>query len=241
MPPYSYSFFVPHFYTIWVFYNKIHDMSIFFRNFLVFILSLKPILRHIFYRRGGHDITMDILSITLLSIALATDAFSVAVTDGMIIKKLRKRDALKIGLFFGFFQFLMPCIGAFLSGFASQYIEAVDHWIAFCLLTFLGTRMILESHSMHELPKNPLSNSALTVMAIATSIDALAAGITLSALNAPFLLSCTLIGITAFTLSFAGVFIGNRFGDFLGSKAETAGGIALILIGLKTLLEHIKP
>ena len=184
---------------------------------------------------------MDILSIILLGIALAMDAFSVSITDGMIVKNIRRRDALKIGLFFGFFQFLMPCIGIFLSGFASQYIEAVDHWIAFCLLTILGVHMITEARSMHELPKNPLSTSTLTVMAIATSIDALATGITLTALDAPFLLSCIIIGMTAFICSVFGVFIGKHFGDFLGSKAETAGGIVLILIGIKTLIEHITP
>ncbi len=184
---------------------------------------------------------MDILSIILLGIALAMDAFSVSVTDGMLIKNIRTHDALKVGLFFGFFQFLMPCIGIFVSSFASHYIEAVDHWIAFCLLSFLGIRMIIESHSMHELPKNPLSSSTLTVMAIATSIDAFAAGVTLAATQTPLILSSAIIGITAFICSFFGVFIGNRFGDFLGSKAETTGGIVLILIGLKTLIEHLTP
>lgn len=182
---------------------------------------------------------MSIFSIIFLAVALAMDAFSVAVTDGMIVKDIRARDAFKISLFFGAFQFLMPCIGNFLSSFAADYIESVDHWIAFFLLSFLGIRMIIESRSEHEIPKNPLKNSTLFLMAIATSIDALAAGVTLAAVDTPIFLSSAVIGVTAFIFSFSGTFIGRRFGDFLGTKAETAGGIILILIGTKTLIEHL--
>lgn len=182
---------------------------------------------------------MGIFSLMLLAAALAMDAFSVAVTDGMIIKNIRISDAIKIGLFFGIFQFIMPCIGNFISSFAANYIENIDHWIAFFLLSFLGVRMIIESRSEHEIPKNPLKNSTLFLMAVATSIDALAAGVTLAAVNTPILMSSAVIGVTAFIFSFSGTFIGERFGDFLGTKAETAGGIILILIGLKTLVEHL--
>lgn len=182
---------------------------------------------------------MDLFSLLFLAAALAMDAFSVAVTDGMLIKNIRITGALKIGLFFGGFQFLMPCIGNFISSFAEQYIEQFDHWIVFILLGFLGVRMIIESRSQHEIPKNPLKTSTLFLMAIATSIDALAAGITLAAVNSPVLLSSMVIGMTAFIFSFSGTFIGKRFGDCLGSKAETIGGIILILIGIKTLIEHL--
>ncbi|MCI8404454.1 MAG: manganese efflux pump [Clostridia bacterium] len=182
---------------------------------------------------------MSLFSIILLAAALAMDAFSVAVTDGMIVQNIKFYDKIKIGLFFGAFQFLMPCIGNFIASFAAGYIEKFDHWIAFILLAFLGIRMIIEANGEQEIPKNPLKTSTLFFMAIATSIDALAAGITLAAINAPILFPSLIIGITAFLFSFAGVSIGKRFGDFLGNKAEIVGGIVLILIGTKTLIEHL--
>ena len=176
---------------------------------------------------------MDILSLLFLAAALAMDAFSAAVTDGMIVKKIRFYDAIKVGLFFGVFQFLMPCIGNLVSGFATDIVERFDHWIAFVLLGFLGLHMIWESRTEQEIPKNPLKNSSLLLAAIATSIDALAA------VDTPILFSSAVIGITAFLFSFGGVFIGKKFGGFLGSKAECIGGIILILIGVKTLVEHL--
>ena len=176
---------------------------------------------------------MDILSLLFLAAALAMDAFSAAVTDGMIVKKIRFYDALKVGLFFG--VFLMPCIGNLVSGFATDIVERFDHWIAFVLLGFLGLHMIWESRTEQEIPKNPLKNSSLLLAAIATSIDALAAG----AVDTPILFSSAVIGITAFLFSFGGVFIGKKFGGFLGSKAECIGGIILILIAIKTLVEHL--
>ena len=176
---------------------------------------------------------MDILSLLFLAVALAMDAFSAAVTDGMIVKKIRFYDALKVGLFFGVFQFLMPCIGNLVSGFATDIVERFDHWIAFVLLGFLGLHMIWESRTEQEIPKNPLKNSSLLLAAIATS------GVTLAAVGTPILFSSTVIGITAFLFSFGGVFIGKKFGGFLGSKAECIGGIILILIGVKTLVEHL--
>ena len=176
---------------------------------------------------------MDILSLLFLAAALAMDAFSAAVTDGMIVKKIRFYDAIKVGLFFGVFQFLMPCIGNLVSGVATDIVERFDHWIAFVLLGFLGLHMIWESRSEQEIPKNPLKNSSLLLVAIATSIDALAA------VDTPILFSSAVIGITAFLFSFGGVFIGKKFGGFLGSKAECIGGIILISIGIKTLVEHL--
>ena len=153
--------------------------------------------------------------------------------------QLRFYDAIKVGLFFGVFQFLMPCIGNLVSGFATDIVERFDHWIAFVLLGFLGLHMIWESRTEQEIPKNPLKNSSLLLAAIATSIDALAAGVTLAAVDTPILFSSAVIGITAFLFSFGGVFIGKKFGGFLGSKAECIGGIILILIGIKTLVEHL--
>lgn len=183
---------------------------------------------------------MGIVSLLFLAAALAMDAFSVSVTDGLVVPGFKITDALKVGLFFGVFQFIMPCIGNFLASFAAAYIEKFDHWIAFGLLAFLGIRMIVEAlKNEEEIPKNPLKFTTLFLMAIATSIDALAAGVSLAAVSAPIIFSSAVIGIVAFVFSFAGMFIGRKFGDILGSKAEIIGGIVLILIGTKTLLEHL--
>lgn len=184
---------------------------------------------------------MDIISILFLAVALAMDAFGVSITDGIIVKNIRIRDAIKIGLFFGGFQFIMPCIGSFLAGFAVNYIKTFDHWIAFGLLVFLGVRMIIEAKKEEkEIPSDPLSLQTLVFMAIATSIDALAAGVTIAAAGTETVLfPATVIGIVAFVFSFAGLYIGNKFGDILGEKAEVFGGVMLIFIGAKTLLEHL--
>ena len=159
--------------------------------------------------------------------------------DGRIFGGGYGRNDCEKNTIFGVFQFLMPCIGNLVSGFATDIVERFDHWIAFVLLGFLGLHMIWESRTEQEIPKNPLKNSSLLLAAIATSIDALAAGVTLAAVGTPILFSSTVIGITAFLFSFGGVFIGKKFGGFLGSKAECIGGIILILIGVKTLVEHL--
>lgn len=183
---------------------------------------------------------MGIISLLFLAAALAMDAFSVAVTDGLVVNDFKIKDAVKVGLFFGAFQFIMPCIGNFIASFAASYVEKFDHWIAFGLLAFLGIRMIVEAvKGEEEVPQNPLKLSTLFLMAIATSIDALAAGVSLAAVNAPIIFSSAMIGIVAFVFSFAGMYIGRKFGDILGSKAEIAGGAVLILIGAKTLIEHL--
>ncbi len=183
---------------------------------------------------------MDFISILVLAVALAMDAFGVSVTDGIVLKEVKLKNAIKIGFFFGAFQFIMPCIGSFLAEFAMGYIQAIDHWIAFALLTFLGVKMIIDAKNEEkEVSENPLSFSVLAMMAIATSIDALAPGITISAVGSPILIPAIIIGIVAFVFSFAGIYIGNKFGDVLAGNAEVIGGIMLILIGIKTLIEHL--
>lgn len=182
---------------------------------------------------------MGLFSLLLLAAALSMDAFSVAVTDGMLLYDIRVKDAFKIAFLFGFFQFIMPLIGSSISSLAADYIAAFDHWLVFFLLSFLGIKMIIEARKEREIPKNPLLFGSLILMAVATSIDALAAGVSIAAVGSPILSSCTVIGITTFLFSFAGVFLGRRFGDLLGSKAEIAGGIVLVLIGVKTLIEHL--
>lgn len=173
------------------------------------------------------------------------DAFSVAVTDGIIIKNLKFRYALKIGLFFGVFQAVMPCIGWLLGRGLLRYIQAIDHWIAFGLLAFIGTNMIVEALKAEKENtddgKDPLDNKVLTLLAIATSIDALAVGITFATIGAyiNIFVSASIIGVVALVCSVAGVYIGRKSGGLFGGKAELAGGAVLIIIGLKILTEHL--
>lgn len=185
---------------------------------------------------------MDFITLFLIAVGLAMDAFSVAVTDGIILKKVTPAKALKVGIFFGGFQFLMPCIGWVLGSAFARYIESCDHWIAFVLLAFIGGKMLFEALGKKEDEvevRNPLGYKVLTLLAIATSIDALAVGVTFATMNIGVLFASGVIGIVAFVFSFTGIYIGNRFGDLFGNKAGIAGGAVLILIGLKILIEHL--
>ena len=174
------------------------------------------------------------------------DAFSVSVTDGIILKgKLKFRNALKIGLFFGIFQAVMPCIGYVLGFNFKSYIESVDHWVALILLGFIGGKMLYDGirggdDEEAELEgKNPLDNKVLTILAVATSIDALAVGITLATMDCSLALASGVIGTVAFVLSIVGVYIGNKCGNLFGNKADIVGGLVLVGIGLKILIEHL--
>lgn len=203
---------------------------------------------------------MNIITIVLTAFALAMDAFAVSVTKGMALKNLTKSIAIKIALFFGVFQAAMPLIGWMLGISFQGYIKAIDHWIALILLSILGGKMIYEFYESRKEAatekeedeievsttlegegnnKVELSNKELTTLAIATSIDALAVGITFAFLKYPVGLSVTIIGITTFVISVAGVYIGNFFGEKFKKKAEIAGGIILVGIGVKILLEHL--
>ena len=184
---------------------------------------------------------MDLVTIVLISIALAMDAFAVSICKGLSMKKLDMKKALIIGLYFGLFQGMMPIIGYLLGKNFSDVVEVVDHWIAFILLGFIGGKMIKESLSKDdEGCTDDVSFKTMVVLAIATSIDALAVGITFAFLKNTYLvLSFVLIGIITFVLSVLGVKIGNVFGDKYEKKAEFAGGLILILLGLKILLEHL--
>ncbi|MDD6213961.1 MAG: manganese efflux pump MntP family protein [Firmicutes bacterium] len=186
--------------------------------------------------------SQDIISVFLIAIGLAMDAFSVAVTDGIVIGRVKARQAIKIGLFFGVFQFFMPCIGFLLGTAFARYIKAFDHWVAFILLVFVGGKMIFEALTEKdeaEAVKDPLSNKTLTVLAIATSIDALAVGVTFATVEIPLFAAAAIIGVVAFVLSFAGVYIGSKCGNLFGNKAEIAGGVVLVGIGVKILVEHL--
>ncbi len=184
---------------------------------------------------------MSILEILLLGIGLSMDAFAVSICKGLSAKRLQTRHYLIIGAWFGGFQALMPTIGFFLGSTFEQYITAFDHWVAFALLSAIGAGMIKESLSKEESNGNDsFSFKTMLLLALATSIDALAIGITFALLpdvNVP--LAVCLIGITTFVCSAAGLKVGNLFGLKYKAKAELAGGIILILIGLKILLEHL--
>ena len=169
------------------------------------------------------------------------DAFAVSITSGITIKRLHINHALKIALFFGLFQAIMPIIG-WLAGLSLRdYISAVDHWIAFGLLSFIGCKMIYESITVQSSKKeiNPLNVYVLLVLSIATSIDALAVGISFAFLKVSIVTPVIIIGTVTFLLSYLGVYIGDRIGHFFENKIEIAGGILLIGIGIKILVEGL--
>lgn len=183
---------------------------------------------------------MEIIELILLSIGLGMDAFAVSVCKGISMKKMNWKKACIIGLYFGGFQAIMPVIGYFFGSSFESIITNIDHWIAFILLAIIGAKMIQEAFQKEEEEYNEdISVKTMLVLSIATSIDALAVGITFAFLKVNLLLAITLIGTITFILSVIGTKIGNRFGDKYKSKAELAGGIILIIIGLKILLEHI--
>ena len=182
---------------------------------------------------------MGFIELFLIAVGLSMDAFAVSVCKGLSVKKVGVKHAALAGLYFGGFQFLMPVIGYLLGFRFENIIQNVDHWIAFVLLAFIGGNMIKESFSKAEEMNDDFGIKTMLIMAVATSIDALAVGITFAFLEVQILPAAGLIGVTTFLLSFAGIYIGNVFGARYKSKAELAGGIILVLIGVKILLEHL--
>ncbi len=184
------------------------------------------------------------LELFLMGIGLAMDAFAVSICKGLGMSKVNKKQAAVIGLFFGGFQALMPLLGWLLGRQFEHYITRIDHWVAFVLLVFIGGKMLIESRgskeeTVVEQKDQPLDVKHLFILAIATSIDALAVGITFAFLNYPIIESISIIGITTFVISVLGVYVGNFFGNKYKNKAELAGGIILILLGVKILLNHL--
>ncbi len=168
------------------------------------------------------------------------DAFSVSITHGLANKSFRPINALKLGFSFGSFQAIMPILGWLAGVNVIDLISGFDHWIALGLLSFIGSRMIYEStKNGSEKLINSLTISVLLILSVATSIDALAVGLSLSFLRIPILVPAIIIGAITFSLSFLGVYFGNRFGHLLGNKVEVIGGIILIGIGLRILFEHL--
>lgn len=184
---------------------------------------------------------MSFMELLLIGIGLSMDAFAVSICKGLSARDLKWKHYVCIGLWFGGFQALMPTIGFFLGSSFEQYITSFDHWIAFALLSLIGANMIKEGLSKEEDAGDAsFSFRSMLVLALATSIDALAVGITFGLLpDVQILPSAATIGITTFLFSAAGLKVGNIFGLKYKSKAEIAGGVILILIGLKILLEHL--
>ena len=191
---------------------------------------------------------MDFLQIFLIALALSMDALAVSVVNGFIIKNLHYTHALRIAFFFGLFQAVMPILGWAAGFYFRAYIESIDHWIAFSLLAFIGGKMIYESTIVKQnvceignnKSKNCLNFSTLIILSIATSIDALAVGISFSVLHINIIEPVLIIGAVTFVICLAGVYIGDRIGHFFEDKLEIAGGIILIIMGFKILLSHLQ-
>jgi putative Mn2+ efflux pump MntP len=187
------------------------------------------------------------LTYLLVAVGLSMDAFAVSVSSGICIKDLRFRHALRASLSFGLFQFLMPIAGWLLGGTFRTHIQRFDHWIAFGLLAFVGGKMALESFEIEDpascddeqARKSILDPKTLLVLSVATSIDALAVGLSYSMLNEPILLPSTIIGLVTFALCLVGTEFGKRIGAKLERWAELAGGVVLVGIGLKIAIEHL--
>ena len=182
----------------------------------------------------------------LTGIGLAMDAFAVSICKGLTMRKVNKKQAVVIGLFFGGFQALMPFLGWLLGTTIVDYIQAFDHWIAFLLLAYVGGKMAVDAirdwkeEDIHpDKMDAPIPLKELLILAIATSIDAFAIGVTFSFLSVNIFEAIAIIGVTTFILSAIGVFIGNIFGGKFKSKAELAGGIILIALGLRILITHM--
>ena len=186
---------------------------------------------------------MSFVSLLLLAVGLSMDAFAVAVCKGLATRELKWKHLVIVGLWFGGFQALMPTIGYFLGAMFADYITAIDHWVAFILLGLIGLNMIRESRSCDCCEGNEVDASfafkPMLLMAVATSIDALAAGIPLPALNVNIAVAAGFIGVCTFILSAIGVKVGNIFGMRFKSAAELTGGVILVLLGTQILLEHL--
>lgn len=175
----------------------------------------------------------------LIAIGLSMDAFAVSIVLGLSMYKMKYRYAVIAGCFFGGFQALMPLFGYALGAQFKEYVVAVDHWIAFILLSLIGAKMIKEAFEREKSITNAFNLKSMLILSLATSIDALAVGVTFAFLQVNILNAVLTIGLATFLFSFTGVKVGNLFGNRFRSKAELAGGLILIAIGLRILIEHL--
>lgn len=182
---------------------------------------------------------MSILELFILAVGLSMDAFAVSVCKGLSLGKIKPKHMCIAGAWFGGFQALMPLIGYFLGSFFAEMIEKYDHWVAFVLLAIIGGNMIKESFGKDEKVDSSMDVKSMLLLAIATSVDALAVGVTFAFLQVQIVPAVSFIGVITFIFSAVGVKIGSLFGTKYKSKAELFGGIVLVLIGIKILLEGI--
>ena len=184
---------------------------------------------------------MSLLEIILIAIGLSMDAFAVSITLGLSVRKPKMKEVFIPGAYFGFFQALMPFIGYFAGTYFAGRIQSLDHWISFVLLGIIGGKMIKESFSNDDekVSGNPFQFTKMLILAIATSIDALAVGITFAFFEINIFKAIIIIGLTTFGISLCGVKIGNVFGAKFKSKAEFLGGAVLVILGIKILIEHL--
>lgn len=181
---------------------------------------------------------MDVIDLLLIAVGVSMDAFAVSVCKGLSLSTVKPEHGIKCGLYFGGFQALMPVIGYYLGRLFSGFITAVDHWIAFILLLYIGVQLIRESRESEELD-DKMDVWTMLTLAVATSIDALTVGVTMAFLNINLWITVSAIGVTTFIFSYVGTMIGSKVGSVYGSKAKLAGGIILIVLGTKILLEHL--
>jgi putative Mn2+ efflux pump MntP len=184
---------------------------------------------------------VELLAVIAIAVGLAMDTFAVSIVTGAAYKQMHIRHTLRMAGFFGGFQAFMPVVG-YLAGLSvRQYVSNFDHWIAFGILAAVGLKMIYESFKIKEERNtpNPANLAVVLVLAVATSIDALAVGITLSLVTHAIVLAVIIIGVVTFGLSFAGVYIGKKFGHFFESGIEAIGGLVLIGLGIKIVLQHV--
>lgn len=184
---------------------------------------------------------MQLLTITIIAVGLAMDAFAVSIVSGSAYKQLKIKHAFRIAVFFGGFQALMPLVGSLAGMSVKEYVANYDHWIAFILLSAVGAKMIYESFKITSAEENfnPENILVLLVLSVATSIDALAIGITLSFLQVSVTVAVVIIGMVTFVLSYLGVLIGTKFGHFFENKIEAVGGLVLVALGIKILIQHL--
>lgn len=184
---------------------------------------------------------MDVLTIFLIAIGLSFDTFAVSVSSGLLKKEIVFFNAVKIAIILAFFQGLMPVVGWMAGLIIKDFVSSIDHWVAFGLLAILGTKMIWESFKPEDAKKDvdPLKIKIIITMAIATSIDALVVGISFSLIDIPIILSIIIIGAVTFIVSMLGILFGKKTAGALGKKMEILGGVILIGIGLKILIQHL--
>lgn len=182
---------------------------------------------------------MSILEVFIIGIGLSMDAFAVSICKGLSLKKFDPQKAVIVGLYFGLFQGIMPLLGYLIGSQFAELVANFDHWIAFILLALIGGNMIKESRKEEDCPSPSFSPSSMLPLAVATSIDALAIGVSFAFLNVNIITAASLIAGTTFIISIIGVQLGSVFGSKFKSKAELAGGLILIIIGAKTLIQHL--